>query len=29
MTLLPLLIITLKPFGPDAAKLNSKPAKAA
>ncbi len=25
MTLLPLLIITLKPFGPDAAKLNSNP----
>jgi hypothetical protein len=29
MTLLPLLIITLKPFGPDAAKANSKPEKAA
>jgi predicted RND superfamily exporter protein len=26
MTLLPLLIITLKPFGPDAAKLNAKAA---
>ncbi len=28
MTLLPLLIITLKPFGPDASKQNSKPAAA-